>query len=181
MATDPLPFCVCAAEGCEKAAIVGEAYCTKHSLPPQVEKCCEKCFETDEKETWCLDTDCPCHKESSVKEEHEHDIGAVEYKGRQWCKNCPEIKPHLTPVEGDWEREFYEKFGADKIWVVPSKENVETVLELWSFIRTHLKEAEERGREEAVAYIESKMPTVCNDYSTDEMTKLLEAAKSPKE
>ena len=30
--------------------------------------------------------------------------------------------------------EFFERFGANKIWVVPSKENVETILDIHQFI-----------------------------------------------
>lgn len=35
----------------------------------------------------------------------------------------------------EMEKMFFEKFGANKIWVAPSKDNVETILEINSFIR----------------------------------------------
>ena len=47
-------------------------------------------------------------------------------------------------------REFFEKFGANTIWVVPSKENVETILDIHQFLLKALKSQ----REEIVEKIE---------------------------
>ena len=56
-------------------------------------------------------------------------------------------------------REFFEKFGANTIWVVPSKENVETILDIHQFLLKTLK----FQREEIVEEIKKKkgrdMPT----------------------
>ena len=49
-------------------------------------------------------------------------------------------------------REFFEKFGANTIWVVPSKENVETILDIHQFLLKTLK----FQREEIVEKIEKK-------------------------
>lgn len=35
----------------------------------------------------------------------------------------------------DRERQFFQNFGANTIWITPSKENVETILDIWSFIK----------------------------------------------
>lgn len=45
------------------------------------------------------------------------------------------------------QREFFERFGADKIWVKPSRENVETVHEMWAFMLEVEKESIERAIE----------------------------------
>jgi len=50
----------------------------------------------------------------------------------------------MSHTDSKWFREFFERFGADKIWVTPSKENVETVLEMWEFLCKVEKQAEER-------------------------------------
>ena len=44
----------------------------------------------------------------------------------------------MTTNNQEWEKEFFERFGANKIWVTPSRENVETILEIWSFIHSLL-------------------------------------------
>jgi len=49
-------------------------------------------------------------------------------------------------------REFFEKFGANTIWVVPSKENVETILDIHQFLLKTLKSQ----REEIVEEIEKE-------------------------
>lgn len=85
---------------------------------------------------------------SSAKEEKECD----------WCKNvahtpCPpshKIPPTLNEQKGEsFEREFFEKFGANKIWVKPSRDNVETIHDIWSFIAAKKKEWEAQ-KEQAV-------------------------------
>ena len=45
-------------------------------------------------------------------------------------------------------REFFEKFGANTIWVVPSKENVETILDIHQFLLKTLKSQKEEIVEE---------------------------------
>ncbi len=55
---------------------------------------------------------------------------------------------HDDPIEEKWSKEFFEKFGANKIWVVPSKENVETILDIWSFIENLLEQERQRMSEE---------------------------------
>lgn len=44
----------------------------------------------------------------------------------------------------NWEKEFDEKFKPDKIWVVPSSDNIETIKEIKQFISSKLKEERER-------------------------------------
>ena len=51
-------------------------------------------------------------------------------------------------------REFFEKFGANTIWVVPSKENVETILDIHQFLLKTLK----FQREEIVEKINELKP-----------------------
>ena len=52
-----------------------------------------------------------------------------------------------------WEREFFETFGADKIWVEPSHENVETILRIWEFIGKEIA----AERERVMARVESEI------------------------
>lgn len=44
-----------------------------------------------------------------------------------------------------WEEEFFNRFGADKIWVKPFKENVETILDIHSFIHQVEEKAYSKG------------------------------------
>lgn len=55
--------------------------------------------------------------------------------------------PHTDKTHSkDWERGFFERFGADKVWVNPSKENVETILEIWEYIRSVEKQTEMKAK-----------------------------------
>jgi hypothetical protein len=54
-----------------------------------------------------------------------------------------------------FEKEFFTKFGADKIWVSPSKENVEVILEIWALFNRTLA-SHEREIRESVAREERK-------------------------
>lgn len=54
----------------------------------------------------------------------------------------------------DWTKDFFTRFGANTIWVKPSRENVETILEIHAFVA----EQRERAREEAVEYIKLHSP-----------------------
>jgi hypothetical protein len=47
-----------------------------------------------------------------------------------------------------WEKEFFERFGANKIWVKPSRDNVETILEIWKFMADEIQQAHQSGIEE---------------------------------
>ena len=72
--------------------------------------------------------------------------GVQEYVG-----DMPSHKPdceqkqinNMTNTKEKWVMEFYEKFGANKIWVNPSKENVETIFDIESFISKVRQEAKE--------------------------------------
>ena len=44
----------------------------------------------------------------------------------------------------DWEIEFFTKFGANTIWTKPSRENVETILDIKSFISNLLSQQKEK-------------------------------------
>jgi len=76
-----------------------------------------------------------------------------------YCKTCKcycGCHPcRHTPPKDSWEGEFFERFGANKIWVKPTKENVDTILEIHAFIATHIEQAYDRGAEEATL--------VCNE------------------
>lgn len=53
------------------------------------------------------------------------------------------------PIEEKWSKEFFERFGANKIWVKPSKENVETILEMWAFFQQAITTAVAKAEQEA--------------------------------
>ena len=50
----------------------------------------------------------------------------------------------------EWEKEFFTRFRANTIWVTPSKDNVETILDIHSFISEKLKEQRERIIDEII-------------------------------
>lgn len=56
------------------------------------------------------------------------------------------------------QHEFLERFGADKIWITPSQDNVETILEIWAFIDTALTTIRNETLEE-VEQTASKLST----------------------
>ena len=66
-------------------------------------------------------------------------------------------KKQNTDIE-EFEKEFFERFGANKIWVVPSRDNVETVLDIWQFINkaltTHGQKMYERAMEDIFGIID---------------------------
>lgn len=51
-----------------------------------------------------------------------------------------------------WEIEFYTKFGADKIWVKPSKDNVQTIFDIENFISAKLAEQRQEIIESILAH-----------------------------
>lgn len=57
----------------------------------------------------------------------------------------PVLKEKNFKTDNEREKEFFERFGANKIWVTPSRDNVETILEIHSFLRRALRESYEQG------------------------------------
>ena len=62
------------------------------------------------------------------------------------CVECSKETYQLSEEKKDWEIEFFERFGANKIWVTPSRDNVETIFEIENFLREKLKEEQEKWR-----------------------------------
>ena len=80
----------------------------------------------------------------------------------------------------DWERTFFEKFGANKIWVVPSEDDVQTVLDIWSFIRQTRKEAVAKREEEMREDVMKLYRKTSNRFAIDALDKVLSALTEPK-
>lgn len=55
----------------------------------------------------------------------------------------------------EWEKEFFERFGANTIWSKPSRENVETILDIWSFFNQKLEEQKQVQKAEIISKIYS--------------------------
>ena len=66
-----------------------------------------------------------------------------------------------------WEKEFFTNFGANKIWVTPSRDNVETILEVHSFISQVSQESYKRGVEAGESAEHTRM-TIRNVVEGDE-------------
>lgn len=61
----------------------------------------------------------------------------------------------------EWQKEFFERFGANKIWVTPSRDNVETILEIHSFISSLVQESYERGKTACTRFhVDMEHPTL---------------------
>lgn len=77
-------------------------------------------------------------------------------------------------------KQFLEQFGADKIWVTPSRDNVETILEIWRFFGQSLHTIAEKAREEERERIEEKIKgmTVNGNAMVGLANDLLQAFKS---
>lgn len=69
-----------------------------------------------------------------------------------------------------WEREFFERFGADKIWVKPSEDNVNTILEIWSFFCRSLETARKERDGEWKKVIGEKLDTCLEGLPIDPMS-----------
>lgn len=66
-------------------------------------------------------------------------------------KDCPLVAPSSNE---DWMIKFYEQFGANKIWVTPSRDNVQTIFEIENFIRQQRLGAQRELTEEIINYME---------------------------
>jgi hypothetical protein len=75
-------------------------------------------------------------------------------KKHEWtCK--PYVDSVVSPSSNeDWMIKFYEQFGANKIWVTPSRDNVQTIFEIENFIRQQRLEAQRELTEEIINYME---------------------------
>ena len=69
---------------------------------------------------------------------------------------------NINKILEDIDREFFERFGANKIWVSPSRDNVETILEIHSFLRTSLTTLLTETLREIVPE-EAKYGEICGD------------------
>ncbi len=80
--------------------------------------------------------------------------------------------------DNNWEQEFFTTFGADKIWVTPSKDNVETILDIHFFISRKLKEQRERIIEEIEkAFRETEKQFLINPSDLGGRTLVLNASE----
>lgn len=74
------------------------------------------------------------------------------------CK-CPSPPLHTD----DWKKEFFERFGANKIWVSPSRDNVETIHEIYFFIASRLEAQRVEEQERALSLIAQATTTAIQD------------------
>lgn len=68
-------------------------------------------------------------------------------------KTSEQVKEVRLSQRDALEKTFFERFGANIIWVKPSRDNVETILEIWSFLSEIIAELE--AYERAVETIKS--------------------------
>lgn len=54
----------------------------------------------------------------------------------------------MTTIQDRIIKDLWTKFNPDTIWVVPSKDNIQTIKEIEQFILTSIKEVQEETRKE---------------------------------
>ena len=57
----------------------------------------------------------------------------------------------------EWEKRFDEKFAPNKIWVVPSDDNIKTIEEIKNFFNAELSKAREEEREKFQTIIKLRL------------------------
>ena len=102
---------------------------------------------------------------AEVKAVCSDDFGDKEDRGGQTCHyeclKCGEacdIQTENTNIIEELNKEFFERFGANKIWVNPSVDNVETILDIWSFIQKALSQRDEEWREKITKWAIGRLP-----------------------
>lgn len=86
------------------------------------------------------------------QEEHDHFEGAMEQDHRN-----EKPKNDLTREMEKTNKEFFEKFGADKIWVKPSKENVETIHKIWELMTEAMHSIRKEAQLELIEEIKNAL------------------------
>jgi len=81
----------------------------------------------------------------------------------------------------EWKKEFFDKFGADKIWIVPHEDNIKTISDIWAFIVSVQKQVLASYKKKLLKEIEKKFETCricCMNDKTGKLVDVLEQVKS---